>query len=208
VRDYADASAEGFRLASPQFMNVFDLASESAELRNMYGSEFGQRLLLSRRLIQRGVRFIEVASNLNFVNGTGWDTHNEGQLNQHELIRELDQGFSSLISDLEKHKLLDKTLLVISTEFGRPPEFDAGGGRGHQSGAFTCVLAGGGLRTGRAIGATDDLGKKIAERPISVPDFHATIHKALGINPAAELYDGDRPVPITDQGRPIAELFA
>jgi hypothetical protein len=70
------------------------------------------------------------------------------------------------------------------------------------------VLAGGGLQTGRAIGATDELGKTIAERPVSVPDLHATIHCALGINPATELYDGDRPVPITDQGQPIRELFA
>jgi hypothetical protein len=208
LQDYAEASEAGFRLTGPNFMKVFDLKSEPAELRNSYGSEFGQRLLLARRLVQSGVRFMEVASNLNFVNGTGWDTHNEGQLKQHELIEELDQGLSSLIVDLEKHKLLDKTLIVIATEFGRPPEFDAGGGRGHQNRAFSCLLAGGGLRTGRAIGATDELGKKIAGRPVSVPDLHATIHCALGINPAAELYDGDRPVPITDQGQPIRELFA
>jgi hypothetical protein len=207
LQDYVDASEASFRLAGPDFMRAFELASESADLRNAYGSEFGQRLLLSRRLVQRGVRFMEVASNLNFVNGTGWDTHNEGQLNQHLLIEELDQGLSSLIQDLEKHKLLDKTLIVIATEFGRPPEFDAGGGRGHQNGAFSCLLAGGGLRTGRAIGATDELGKRIADRPISVPDLHATIHCALGVNPATELYDGDRPVPITDQGKPIRELF-
>jgi hypothetical protein len=208
LQDYAQASEAGFRLAGPNFMNVFNLKSEPDHLRNAYGSEFGQRLLLARRLVERGVRFMEVASNLNFVNGTGWDTHNEGQLKQHELIEELDQGLSSLIVDLEKHKLLDKTLIVIATEFGRPPEFDAGGGRGHQNRAFTCVLAGGGLQTGRAIGATDELGKTIAERPVSVPDLHATIHCALGINPATELYDGDRPVPITDQGQPIRELFA
>ncbi len=207
LQDYSEASSAGFRLAGPQFMSVFDLASEPASLRNSYGSEFGQRLLLARRLVQGGVRFMEVASNLNFVNGTGWDTHNEGQLKQHELIEELDQGLSSLIIDLEKHKLLEKTLIVIATEFGRPPEFDAGGGRGHQLGAFSCLLAGGGLRTGCTIGATDELGKKIADRPVSVPDLHATIHCALGIDPAAELYDGDRPVPITDRGTPIRELF-
>ena len=207
LRDYVAASEAGFRLAGPKFMSVFDLASEPASLRNSYGSEFGQRLLLARRLVQGGVRFMEVASNLNFVNGTGWDTHNEGQLKQHELIEELDQGLSSLIVDLEKHRLLDKTLIVIATEFGRPPEFDAGGGRGHQSGAFSCLLAGGGLRTSRAIGVTDDFGKRVAERPVSVPDLHATIHCALGIDPAGELYDGDRPVPITDHGRPIRELF-
>jgi Protein of unknown function (DUF1501) len=207
LQDYIAAAEEGFRLAGPKFMSVFDLASESDSLRNEYGSEFGQRLLLSRRLVQSGVRFIEVSSNLNFVNGTGWDTHNDGQLKQHGLIQELDQGMAALIVDLEKHKLLDRTLIVVATEFGRPPEFDAGGGRGHQSRVFSCVLAGGGLRTGRAIGETDELSKKVAGRPVSVPDFHATIHAALGIDPATELYDGDRPVPITDQGKPIAELF-
>ncbi len=207
LRDYTSASAEGFRLAGPKFMSVFDLKTESDSLRNAYGSEFGQRLLLSRRLVQSGVRFIEVASNLNFVNGTGWDTHNQGQLKQHELIQELDQGFAALITDLEKHKMLDKTLIVIATEFGRPPEFDGGGGRGHQNRAFSCVLAGGGLKTGQAIGTTDELGKTIAERPVSAQDFHATIHAALGINPSDELYDGERPVPISDGGKPIAELF-
>jgi uncharacterized protein (DUF1501 family) len=207
VQDYIAAAEQAFRLAGPKFMNVFDLASEPDSLRNEYGSEFGQRLLLSRRLVQSGVRFIEVSSNLNFVNGTGWDTHNDGQLKQHGLIQELDQGMAALIVDLEKHNLLDKTLIVVATEFGRPPEFDAGGGRGHQSRTFSCVLAGGGLRSGRAIGETDELSKKIASRPISVPDFHATVHAALGIDPATELYDGDRPVPITDQGKPIAELF-
>jgi hypothetical protein len=207
LQEYIAAAEEGFRLAGTKFMNVFDLASEPDSLRNDYGSEFGQRLLLSRRLVQNGVRFIEVSSNLNFVNGTGWDTHNDGQLKQHGLIQELDQGMAALIVDLENHKLLDKTLIVVATEFGRPPEFDAGGGRGHQSRVFSCVLAGGGLRTGRAIGETDELSKKVASRPISVPDFHATIHATLGIDPASELYDGDRPVPITDQGKAIAELF-
>ncbi len=99
-------------------------------------------------------------------------------------------------------------LIVVATEFGRPPEFDGRGGRGHQSKAFTCVLAGGGLRMGRAIGVTDDLAKSIVERPVSVPDLHATIHAALGIDPHKELYDGERPVPITDRGTPIGELFA
>lgn len=208
IKDYTAVGVEGFRLAGPKFMKVFDLGSEPATLRNAYGGEFGQRCLLARRLVQSGVRFIEVAFNLNFVNGTGWDTHNEGQLKQHELIQGLDQGFATLLRDLEEKKLLDKTLVVIATEFGRPPEFDAGGGRGHQSKAFSCVLAGGGLRSGRVIGETDELGKTIAARPVSVPDFFATIHCTLGINPARDLFaDNQRPVPITDNGRPIAELF-
>jgi len=208
VHSYAGAIAEGTRLSGPEFMRVFDLKSEPDTLRNAYGNEFGQRLLLSRRLVQSGVRFIEVASNLNFANGTGWDTHNQGQLKQHELIQELDQGLASLITDLEKHKLLDKTLIVVATEFGRPAEFDSGGGRGHQSSCFSCVLAGGGLKTGQVIGESDELAKKAVRDPISVPDLHATIHAALGINPAEELYDNERPVPITDNGRPIRALFS
>jgi hypothetical protein len=208
VAGYAAVGVEGFRLAGPQFMSVFDLKSEPAARREAYGGEFGQRCLLARRLIQAGVRFIEVAFNLNFVNGTGWDTHNEGQLKQHELIIQLDQAVAALLLDLEQQKLLDRTLVVIATEFGRPPEFDAGGGRGHHSKAFSAFLAGGGLRTGQVIGETDELGRKIVARPVSVPDFHATIHHALGIDPAKELYADNRPVPITDGGKPIAELFA
>ena len=95
----------------------------------------------------------------------------------------------------------------MATEFGRPPEFDGGGGRGHYSKAFSCLLAGGGLNTGQAIGATDELGKKILERPVSVADFHATLYAALGVDPHRELYDGVRPVPITDRGQAIKELF-
>jgi hypothetical protein len=207
VTSYAAVGVEGFRLAGPQFMSVFNLKSEPTALRETYGGEFGQRCLLARRLVQAGVRFIEVSFNLNFVNGTGWDTHNEGQLKQHELIDQLDQALAALIRDLDQRKLLDHTLIVVATEFGRPPEFDAGGGRGHHSKAFSIFLAGGGLRTGRVIGETDELGKKIVARPVSVPDLHATIHCALGINPAKELYAENRPVPITDGGQPVHELF-
>ena len=154
------------------------------------------------------MRFVEVAFNLNFINGTGWDTHNQGQLNQHVLIDQLDQALAALIADLEQRKRLDRTLIVVATEFGRPPEFDGGGGRGHYSQAFSCVLAGGGLNTGQAIGVTDELGKKILRGPVSIPDLHATVHAALGINPAEELYDGERPVPITDRGQVVRQAFA
>ena len=98
--------------------------------------------------------------------------------------------------------------MVVATEFGRPAEFDSGGGRGHQSLGFSMVLAGGGLKTGQVIGRTDEIGKQVVDRPISVPDFHATIHCALGIDPHKNLYSGDRPVPITDRGTPIADLFS
>lgn len=207
LRDYDAAIDQSLKLSGPEFTRSFRLDQEPGELRNRYGGEFGQRLLLSRRLIERGVRFLEVSHNLNFLNGTGWDVHNAGIQNQHELISDLDQAMSALMLDLEEKRLLDKVLIVITSEFGRPPEFDAGGGRGHQGSCFTCVLVGGGLRHQGAYGETDELSKKIVANPVSVPDFFATIHAALGIDYTKSLYDGVRPVPITDRGQPIAALF-
>jgi len=207
IQSYDQALLASRQLAGPQFMDVFDLASEKDAVRESYGEEFGQRCLLARRLVQRGVRFVEVAHNLNFVNGTGWDTHNQGQKNQHVLIDQLDQALSAMIDDLEARKILDNTLIVVATEFGRPPGFDNGGGRGHQSTTFTMVLAGGGLNHCGAYGVTDELSKEVVERPVSIPNFHATIHHSLGIDPAEYLYDGERPVPITDGGQPIRSLF-
>ncbi|REJ91180.1 MAG: DUF1501 domain-containing protein [Planctomycetota bacterium] len=208
IQNYIAASEQGFRLAGPEFLSVFELGAEPDELRNSYGDEFGQRCLLARRLIERGTRFVEVSFNLNFVNGTGWDTHNEGQQNQHLLIQRLDAAFATLLTDLEAKRLLDKTLLVISTEFGRPAQFDGRGGRGHHAKSFSVLLAGGGLKTGQAVGATDELGMQIVDRPVSVPDLFATIYAALGINPHEVLYAGDRPVPVTDMGTPVADLFS
>ena len=208
VTDYVAASREAARLSGPAFAKVFRLDDEPAARRASYGGEFGQRCLLARRLVEAGVRFVEVSHNLNFLNGTGWDTHNQGQLQQHRLIAELDQALAGLLDDLERVGRLDSTLVVVATEFGRPAEFDSGGGRGHQSTAFSALLAGGGLRTGQVVGETDDLAKSIVSDPVTVPDFHATVHAALGINPSKELISpGGRPVPITDHGRPVARLF-
>ncbi|XOV69719.1 MAG: DUF1501 domain-containing protein [Verrucomicrobiota bacterium] len=207
-QDYDGMVTRSLRLAGPNFMNVFDLDRESADMRQRYGGEFGQRCLLARRLVERGVRFVEVSHNLNFVNGTGWDTHFEGQQQQHLLIRELDGALSALVSDLEQKGKLDDTLVVIGTEFGRPAHFDSKGGRGHHGRCFSLVLAGGSLKHQGAYGVTDELGMKIVDSPVSIPDFHATVYAALGINPDKALYDGDRPVPITDGGIPIGALFA
>ena len=208
VEDYVEAGLSGDRLAGPKFSRVFDLKSENPSLRTKYGNEFGQRCLLARRLVESGVKFVEVSFNLNFINGTGWDTHNEGQANQHLLIQELDQALASLLDDLESRKLLDSTLVVVATEFGRPPEFDGRGGRGHQSRAFSVPLFGGGLQLAQVVGQTDDFGRDVVADPVSVPDLHATIYAAMGIDPSKELYDGNRPVPITDHGKPIRRLFA
>ena len=131
----------------------------------------------------------------------------EGIDNQHVLIRELDHVLAGLIEDLQRTKMLDKTLVVIGTEFGRPAWFDAKGGRGHQGTAFSMILAGGGLKHCGAYGQTDDLSKKVVENPVSIPDFHATILAALNVDTSRDLMAGSRPVPVTDGGVPIARLF-
>jgi hypothetical protein len=208
LKSYDSAIEQSLKFSGPAFNRVFELDEEPGSLRQRYGGEFGQRCLLSRRLVEQGVRFVEVSHNLNFLNGTGWDAHNQGILKQHELIKELDSAVAALIIDLEARHLLDKTLIVITTEFGRPPEFDGGGGRGHQGSTFTCVLAGGGLRHRGAWGQSDELAKKIVGDPVSVPDFFATICAAVGVDYRANLHNGDRPVPITDSGQPIAALFS
>jgi hypothetical protein len=207
IKQYDATISEALRLSGPQFKRIFELNQEPGSLRDSYGGEFGQRCLLARRLVESGVRFIEVSHNLNFLNGTGWDVHNDGILRQHALIQELDKALATLVIDLENKRLLDKTLIVVASEFGRPASFDAGGGRGHHGKAFSVAMAGGGLKTGQTIGQTDDLAMTIVSRPVSVPDLHATIHTALGINPTEHLYAGERPVPITDGGVAISEVI-
>ncbi len=207
IKQYDATIGEALRLSGPQFKRIFELNREPGSLRDSYGGEFGQRCLLARRLVESGVRFIEVSHNLNFLNGTGWDVHNDGILRQHALIEELDKALATLVVDLEEKRLLDKTLIVVASEFGRPAQFDAGGGRGHHGKSFSVALAGGGLKTGQVIGQTDELAMKIVDRPVSVPDLHATIHAALGIDPKESLYAGERPVPITDGGEPISEVL-
>ena len=208
ARAKAEVSEQGFRMAGRRFMDVFHLGREPSTVRESYGSDFGQRCLLARRLVHSGVRFVEVSFNLNFLNGTGWDVHQDGILKQHLLIQDLDRALSALLDDLERHRLFDRTLVVVSTEFGRPPDFDAYGGRGHQSDAFSTLFAGGAVRGGVAVGSTDEIGKSILDRRIPVPDYFATIFAALGVDSAKNLYSNNRPVPITDQGRPVAEILA
>lgn len=207
ARDYSDAIDTSFNLATGPFSKAFELTSEPNNLRQRYGSEFGQRCLLARRLIQRGTRFVEVMHNLNFTNGTGWDTHKAGQEKQHHLIQDLDQAMGALTDDLQAQGMLDSTLIIVAGEFGRPAKFDGAGGRGHQSKTFSVLLAGGGLNHCGAFGETDEFSAHPITEPISVPDLHATIHAALGIDPTKNLYNGDRPVPITDGGTPIQSLL-
>ena len=208
VADYVAASREAARLSGPSFRQVFQLDREPSSRRQAYGGEFGQRCLLARRLVESGVRFVEVAHNLNFVNGTGWDTHNQGQFQQHGLIIELDRAVSALLDDLERVGRLDSTLVVVATEFGRPPSSTPAAVVGTSPPpSAPCWPAAASGPAGSSVPPTT-WPRTIVERPVSVPDFHATIHAALGINPAKELRTPDgRPVPITDQGHALAELF-
>lgn len=208
VADYNAVAAHGFEMMDPKFQKAFTVTEEPAALRDAYGGEFGQRLLLSRRLVERGVRFVECSFNIKFVNGYGWDTHAFAQKRVHLMIRQLDQALNVLIEDLDKRKMFDRTLVVLATEFGRPPEFDGQGGRGHQASVFSGVLFGGGIRGGKIVGESDELGRMPKVRPVSIPDFHATIHHSMGISPEKHLMTPDRrPVPITDYGTPVAEIL-
>ncbi len=208
VEEYDDMLTQSLKLAGPGFMGAFDLSKEKTSTRESYGDEFGQRCLLARRLVERGVRFVELSHNINFSNGTGWDVHFDGFKNQHVLIKELDKALSALVRDLDERGTLDETLIFVGTEFGRPAGFDSGGGGGHYGKCFSLVLAGGGLKHRGAYGETDELAESILENPVSIPDFHATLFAALGIDPATELYTSDkRPIPITDGGRAISALL-
>jgi len=209
VKEYLAAEDQGFEMMAEKFQKAFTTKDEPAQLREAYGAEFGQRLLLSRRLVERGIRFVECSFNLKFMNGSGWDAHAFAQKRVHLLIRQLDSALAVLIEDLDKRKMFDRTLVVIATEFGRPPEFDGSGGRGHHGAAFCLAMFGGGVRGGTVVGETDELGREVTKRKTSVPDLHATIHHALGIDPAKHLFTPDhRPVPITDYGKPALEIFA
>jgi uncharacterized protein (DUF1501 family) len=159
-------------------------------------------------MVEHGIRFVECSFNLKFVNGYGWDTHAFAQKRVHFLIAQLDQALTVLIDDLDRRKMFDRTLVVIGTDFGRPPDFDGSGGRGHQWSAYSTLLFGGAIKGGQVIGSTDELGRTIVSRPVTIPDYHATIYRALGIDPDKSLATPDgRPVPITDYGKPIEELF-
>ena len=205
--EYDAALQESIRLSGPEFMKTFNLESEPAD----FGAFLRQRI---RTALPFGETPFPVGCSIRgsflqrqFQNGTGWDTHNAGQLKQHLLIEDLDDALSSLILDLKNHHLLEKTVILINSEFGRPGGFDSGGGRGHQSKCFTNVIAGGGLNHRGAYGLSNEVSEKIVENPVSVPDFFATALTALQVDPSEYLYDGDRPVPITDGGKAIPALL-
>ena len=177
-------------ISSPRAKKAFDIASEPVAMRERYGrSGMGQGCLLARRLVESGVRFIS-------VRGSGWDHHQEvfNTLSRDNLP-EFDRAFSALVEDLAQRGMLENTLVIAATEFGRTPEINVNAGRDHWPNAFSIVVAGGGVRGGRVIGQTDRNCFAVTERPVHVEEFLATVYLKLGID-----FEKIYPTPI---GRPV-----
>lgn len=185
-------------------LKAFDLEKENPTTVEKYGdTEFGRGALLARRLVEQGVRFVQ-------VNRGGFDNHG----NIFEAMRnhgaDMDPAIASLISDLKASGKLEKTLIVVLSEFGRTPRINDGGGRDHWARVFSCMMAGGGIKGGSIIGASDPDGMEVAERPVKVADLHATLCHALGIDLNKELTTPQgRPIRLVrKEANPINELFA
>ncbi|MBX3442716.1 MAG: DUF1501 domain-containing protein [Planctomyces sp.] len=193
-------------------VQAFDLDEEADALRDAYGrNPFGQGCLLARRLIERGVSFVEVSLNGTETNGgIGWDTHADNFNMVSGLCGVLDPAWSTLLSDLEQRGLLDSTLVVWMGEFGRTPKINEQTGRDHFPVAWSSVLAGGGIRGGQSCGRTSDDGMTVADRPVSVHDLFATMARAVGIDPSLQnMSNVGRPIPLADpEAQPIAELLS
>lgn len=203
VKAYTEMYDHAVTLMKSKDLAAFDLTQEAAEMRTAYGREaFGQGCLLARRLVERGVRFVEVSLG-------GWDTHQSNFVRTPELCDTFDRAFATLLTDLESRGLLKETLVVVGTEFGRTPAINANVGRDHHPQSFSCVLAGGGVKGGYVHGATDKEGREIAEGELTVPDFNATIACALGL-PLQEvvLSPSQRPFTVADKGQPALDVFA
>jgi uncharacterized protein (DUF1501 family) len=205
-------------LTSPEARKAFDIQSEPEEVRERYGrNTYGQRLLLARRLVEAGVRLVTVYWG-GHVNAPDqyWDTHKNNFPDQKDkLLPPFDQGLSALLEDLHQRGLLETTLVVSAGEFGRTPRIgqitaNAGTdatGRDHWPFCYSIVVAGGGVRGGQVIGASDETAAYPAERPVHPSDIVATIYHALGIDPHAELHDRlGRAIPAT-HGEAVMELF-
>ncbi|MFT7640223.1 MAG: hypothetical protein ACI9G1_001963 [Pirellulaceae bacterium] len=189
-------------MTSPEAKKAFDMNSEPASVRDQYGrTQLGQCALLARRLVEGGCRFVG-------VDAPGWDVHfNCFPSLRTDLIPCADRAFSALVNDLEQRGLLDETLVVMMGEMGRTPRINAKAGRDHWSMAQTIIFAGGGIKPGQVIGATDKHAAAPTTEPVGISDLLRTISSLMGIN-ADKTYFGPlgRPVPIVDGGKVIREL--
>ncbi|MES2735610.1 MAG: DUF1501 domain-containing protein [Verrucomicrobiota bacterium] len=203
VKAYSDMYDNAMSMMKSEDLKAFDLTEEPEELRKAYGKEsFGQGCLLARRLVERGVRFVEVSLG-------GWDTHAANFVRVPELCDTLDKGLATLLQDLNSRGLLKDTLVVLTSEFGRTPDINQNVGRDHYPKAFSAVLAGGGIAGGMTYGKTDKEGREVAENKVQISDFNATIAYALGLPLDQVIYSpSKRPFTIADKGQPITSVFA
>ena len=203
VRAYSDMYDDAVRMMKSEELKAFDLSAEDSKLRDNYGRDtFGQGCLLARRLVEHGVRHVEVSFG-------SWDTHNANFIRVPELCEELDSALSTLLQDLEARGLLNETLVVLATEFGRTPTINQNDGRDHHPKAFTCLMAGGGIRGGQIYGKKDEKGFEVADgKAVTPPDFNATVAYALGLPLDLVLYSpSKRPFTVADKGQPITQIF-
>jgi hypothetical protein len=187
---------------------AFDLAQEPGEVRDAYGkSVFGQGCLLARRLIERGVPFIEVSLGTT-SGGAGWDTHSDNFNQLKQLSGDLDAGWATLMQELDERGLLESTTILWMGEFGRTPKINANQGRDHFPNAWSCVLAGGGVAGGQAFGRTSEDGTTVADGQVGAADVLATLCEALGVPAdASQMSNLGRPISITE-GTPIKAVLA
>jgi hypothetical protein len=203
VAAHADAYDGAYRMMASRDIVAFDLTQERAETRDAYGRDaFGQGCLLARRLVERGVRFVEVSLH-------GWDTHANNFVVTPDLCQKLDSGLATLVSDLHDRRLLRDTLVVVATEFGRSPKINTALGRDHYPQAFSGALFGGGVKGGAVFGSTNRTGETVSDDGLTIPDFNATIAHALGL-PLDEvvLSPTRRPFRVADRGKPALAVFA
>jgi uncharacterized protein (DUF1501 family) len=188
------------RMIETEARGAFRLEEEPAKVRDAYGrNRFGQGCLLARRLVERGVSFIEVTLD-------GWDTHQNNFETVKTLSETLDPAFATLLSDLKDRGMLDSTLVVWMGEFGRTPAINRMAGRDHFPLAWSTVLAGAGVKGGQAVGSTGKDGGAVAERPVGVADFLATVFTAVGVDPTRENFVDGRPIRLVKGGTALSEL--
>lgn len=190
------------RMMQSEAAKAFDLSDETDQVRERYGrGQFGQGCLMARRLIERGVPFIEVELG-------GWDTHADNFEAIKNLSSQLDAGWSSLMSELKERGLLEQTTILWMGEFGRTPRINAQTGRDHFPNAWSCVFAGGGISGGQAYGSSGPDGMEVVDGKIDVPDVLSTLCTALGVDPDIQnISDLGRPIRIAE-GTPIKQILA
>jgi hypothetical protein len=190
-------------ISSQAAREAFNIDAESPGVRDEYGRhDAGQRMLMARRLVAAGVRFVSLTYG-------GWDMHNQITSSMRQQLPKFDQAFSTLITDLERNGLLDTTLVMVSSEFGRTPKINATAGRDHWPKVFSVVLAGGGIKKGSIFGSSNSTASEPEEEEIGPADLATTVYHQLGIVADKELMaPGDRPIEIVDGGQVRKGLLA